>query len=45
MVTVIIKKYYWKPAMGNLDMDLKDHGPSNLHCQIQCAAGYLLIKE
>ena len=26
-------KYYWKPAMGNLDIDLKDKCPSNLHCQ------------
>ena len=27
------RKYYWKPAMGNLDIDLKDKWSSNLHCQ------------
>ena len=40
------RKYYWKPAMGNLDMDLKDKWPFKFTLsEIQCAAGYLLIKR
>lgn len=40
------RKYYWKPAMGNLDMDLMDKWPFKFTLsEIQCAAGYLLIKR
>ena len=40
------RKYYWKPAMGNLDIDLKDKWPYKFTLsEIQCAAGYLLIRR
>lgn len=40
------RKYYWKPAMGNLDMDLKNKWPFKFTLsEIQCAAGYLLLKR
>ena len=40
------RKYYWKPAMGNLDIDLKDKWPFKFTLsEIQCAAGYLLIRR
>lgn len=40
------RKYYWRPAMGNLDMDLKNSWPLKLTLsEIQCAAGYLMLKK
>ncbi len=40
------RKEYWKPAMGNLDLDLKGTWPHKFTLsEIQCAAGYLLIKR
>lgn len=40
------RKFYWKPAMGNLEMDLKNIWPYKFTLsEIQCAAGYLLLKR
>tara|TARA_B100001057_G_C22821928_1_gene939763 strand:- start:739 stop:1902 length:1164 start_codon:yes stop_codon:yes gene_type:complete len=40
------RKFYWKPAMGNLDLDLKNVWPYKFTLsEIQCAAGYLLLKR
>ena len=40
------RKFYWKPAMGNLDLDLDNVWPYKFTLsEIQCAAGYLLIKR
>ena len=40
------RKFYWKPAMGNLDMDLKDKWPHKFTLsEIQCAAGHLMLKR
>ena len=40
------RKFYWKPAMGNLDIDLKNVWPHKFTLsEIQCAAGYLLLKR
>ena len=40
------RKFYWKPAMGNLDMDLENVWPHKFTLsEIQCAAGYLLLKR
>jgi|TARA_Y100000389_G_scaffold205146_1_gene264133 perosamine synthetase len=40
------RKFYWKPAMGNLDIDLENVWPHKFTLsEIQCAAGYLLLKR
>ena len=40
------RKYYWKPAMGNLELDLDNIWPFKYTLtEIQCAAGYLLLKR
>ena len=40
------RKYYWKPAMGNLDMDIKDRWPHKFTLsEIQCAAGHLMLDK
>lgn len=40
------RKFYWKPAMGNLDLDINNVWPHKFTLsEIQCAAGYLLIKR
>jgi dTDP-4-amino-4,6-dideoxygalactose transaminase len=40
------RKYYWKPAMGNLEMDLKDRWPHKFTLsEIQCAAGHLMMDK
>jgi perosamine synthetase len=38
------RQYYWKPAMGNLDMDLKNRWPHKFTLsEIQCASGHLML--
>ena len=40
------RKDYWKPAMGNLDLDIKGKWPYKFTLsEIQCAAGYLMLKR
>ncbi len=40
------RKYYWRPAMGNLDLDLKNQWPHKFTLtEIQCAAGTLMLKK
>lgn len=40
------REFYWKPAMGNLDIDLENVWPHKFTLsEIQCAAGYLLLKR
>ena len=40
------RKHYWKPAMGNLELDIKDVWPHKFTLsEIQCATGYLLLKR
>jgi len=40
------RKYYWIPAMGNLDIDQRGFLPFKFTLsEVQCAAGYLLIKR
>ena len=40
------RKFYWKPAMGNLDLDLENYWPFKFTLsEIQCAAGYLILKK
>ena len=40
------KKYYWKPAMGNLIEDLSHAWPYKFTLtEIQCAAGHLMLKR
>jgi perosamine synthetase len=40
------RKFYWKPAMGNLDMDLENRWPYKFTLsEIQCAAGHLMLGE
>ncbi len=40
------RKHYWLPAMGNLDLDLKNKWPYKFTIsEIQCAAGILMINK
>ena len=40
------RKFFWKPAMGNLDQDLKNSWPYKFSLsEIQCAAGRLVLKR
>lgn len=40
------RKFYWKPAMGNLDLDLKNKWPYKFTLsEIQCAAGITMLKK
>ena len=40
------RKYYWKPAMGNLDSDLENFWPYKFTIsEIQCGAGILMLKK
>lgn len=40
------RKYYWKPAMGNLNLDVKNKWPFKFTLsEIQCAAGHLMLKR
>ncbi len=40
------RKSYWYPAMGNLDLDIKEALPFKATLsEIQCAAGYLSLKR
>lgn len=40
------RKFYWRPAMGNLDMDIKFSWPYKFTLsEIQCAAGHLMMKR
>lgn len=40
------RKYYWKPAMVNLELDVKNVWPHKFTLsEIQCAAGHLLLKR
>tara|TARA_B110000977_G_scaffold150522_1_gene190866 strand:- start:8616 stop:9785 length:1170 start_codon:yes stop_codon:yes gene_type:complete len=40
------RKFYWKPAMGNLDLDISKQWPYKFTLsEIQCAAGHLLLKR
>jgi dTDP-4-amino-4,6-dideoxygalactose transaminase len=40
------RKFYWKPAMGNLDLDVSKQWPFKFTLsEIQCAAGHLLLKR
>ncbi|WP_435168054.1 aminotransferase class V-fold PLP-dependent enzyme [Candidatus Pelagibacter bacterium nBUS_28] len=42
----INRKYYWKPAMGDLDMDLDNRWPYKFTLsEIQCAAGHLMLDK
>ena len=42
----IKNRKYWKPAMGNLDLDIKNKWPYKFTLsEIQCATGYLLLKR
>ncbi len=42
----IKNREYWKPAMGNLDMDLRNKWPYKFTLsEIQCATGFLLLKR
>ena len=40
------KKYYWSPAMGNLDLDVQNKWPYKFTLsEIQCGAGILMMKK
>jgi len=40
------RKDYWKPAMGNLDLDLKNKWPYKFTLsEIQCGAGIVMMKK
>jgi perosamine synthetase len=40
------RKFYWKPAMGNLDLDLNNKWPYKFTLsEIQCAAGIVMLKK
>ena len=40
------RKFYWKPAMGNLDMDLKNIWPYKFTLsEVQCGAGIVMLKK
>lgn len=40
------RDYYWKPAMGNLDRDLKQSWPFKFTLsEIQCGAGIVMLKK
>ncbi len=40
------RKYYWLPAMGNLDLDIKNKWPYKFTIsEIQCAAGIVMLKK
>lgn len=40
------RKFYWKPAMVNLDLDIKNKWPYKFTLsEIQCAAGVVMLKK
>ncbi len=40
------RKYYWLPAMGNLDLDIKNIWPFKFTLtEVQCGAGIVMIKK
>lgn len=40
------RKNYWQPAMGNLDLDIKDQLPFKFTLsEVQCASGILMLKR
>ena len=40
------RKFYWKPAMGNLDLDLKNKWPYKFTLsEVQCAAGIVMLNK
>ena len=40
------KKFYWKPAMGNVDLDISGQWPYKFTMtEIQAAAGFMLLKR
>ena len=40
------RKFYWKPAMGNLDLDMENTWPFKFTLsEVQCGAGIMMLKK
>ena len=40
------RKFYWKPAMGNVDSDIDNQWPFNFSLsEVQCGAGIVMLKK